>query len=71
VAVAERVWHAVRDQPFMVDGTPIAVRISIGVASWPQQSGTSTELLRAADSAVAQAKTLGRDQVTLSQRVSD
>jgi diguanylate cyclase (GGDEF)-like protein len=71
VLAAEAVWHAVRDQPFIVDGTPVVVRVSIGVASWPQQSGTSTELLRAADSAVAHAKTLGRDQVTLSERRSD
>jgi len=71
VVAAERVWHAVRDQPFMVDGTPVVVRVSIGVASWPRQAGTSTELLRAADSAVAQAKSLGRDQVTLTERLSD
>jgi len=61
----------VRDQPFVVDGTPVVVRVSIGVASWPQQAGTSTELLRASDSAVAKAKSLGRDQVTLSERVAD
>ncbi|MHB8274533.1 MAG: sensor domain-containing diguanylate cyclase, partial [Dermatophilaceae bacterium] len=71
VAAAESVWRAVRDQPFVVDGTAIVVRVSIGVASWPQQSGTSTELLRAADSAVTQAKGLGRDQVALSERLSD
>jgi len=71
VVAAERVWHAVRDQPFMVDGTPVVVRVSIGVASWPRQAGTSTELLRAADSAVTQAKSLGRDQVTLTERLSD
>jgi diguanylate cyclase (GGDEF)-like protein len=71
VVAAEAVWHAVRDQPFMVDGTPVVVRVSIGVASWPRQAGTSTELLRAADSAVAQAKSLGRDQVTLTERLSD
>jgi GGDEF domain-containing protein len=40
------------------------------VASWPRQAGTSTELLRAADSAVSQAKSLGRDQVTLTERLS-
>ncbi|MHB8186488.1 MAG: GGDEF domain-containing protein [Dermatophilaceae bacterium] len=60
-----------RDQPFVVDGTPVVVRVGIGVASWPQQSGTSTELLRAADSAVTQAKGLGRDQVALSERLPD
>ncbi len=70
VAAAERVWHAVRDQPFEVVGASVVVRVSIGVASWPQQAGTSIALLRAADSAVARAKGLGRDQVALSERLS-
>jgi len=71
VAAAEKVWHAVRDQQFEVDGGSVVVRVSIGVASWPQQVGTSTALLRAADSAVVHAKGLGRDQVVLSERLSD
>jgi len=71
VAAAEKVWNAVRDQPFEVDGGSIVVRVSIGVASWPEQARTSTALLRAAESAVGQAKGLGRDQVVLSERPSD
>jgi len=71
VAAAEKVWNAVRDQPFEANGGSIVVRVSIGVASWPQQAGTSTALLRAADSAVDRAKGLGRDQVALSERLSD
>ena len=71
VSAAQRVWKAVRDQPFEVDGGSIVVRVSIGVASWPQQARTSTALLRAADSAVDEAKRLGRDQVVLSERLSD
>ncbi len=71
VAAAEKVWRAVRDQPFVVGETSIVVRVSIGVATWPQQVGTSTELLRAADDAVAHAKILGRDQVSRSERLSD
>jgi len=71
VAAAEKVWRAVRDQPFVVGETSIVVRVSIGVATWPQQVGTSTELLRAADDAVAHAKVLGRDQVSRSERLSD
>jgi len=69
VAAAAEVWHAVRDQPFEVDGAAVVVRVSIGVASWPRQAGTSIQLLRAADTAVAQAKALGRDRVTQSERV--
>ena len=60
-----------RDEPFVVDGTSVVVRVSIGVASWPQQVGTSVELLRGADSAVAHAKHLGRDQVALSEPLAD
>lgn len=71
VAAADRVWRAVRDQPFVVGEAAIVVRVSIGVATWPQQAGTSTELLRAADDAAGQAKVLGRDQVSRSDRLSD
>lgn len=71
VAAAERVWRAVRDKPFEVDGGSVVVRVSIGVASWPQQAGTSTALLRAADSAMDRAKGLGRDQVVLGESLSD
>lgn len=60
---AEHVWAAVRDRPFEVDGATVAVRVSVGVASWPQQAATSAELLRAADAAMSQAKDRGRDQV--------
>jgi diguanylate cyclase (GGDEF)-like protein len=62
-ALALRVWGAVRDEPFDVGGTPVEVRVSVGVASWPRQAATSAELLRAADAAVSRAKGSGRDQV--------
>jgi diguanylate cyclase (GGDEF)-like protein len=71
VAAAESVWRAVRDQPFEVDGGSVDVRVSIGVASWPQQAVTSIELLRAADTAVAHAKVLGRDRVAQSEHLPD
>ena len=71
VAAADRVWRAVRDQPFVVGDASIVVRVSIGVATWPQQARTSTELLRAADDAAAHAKVLGRDQVSRTERLSD
>ena len=45
-ALALRVWSAVRDEPFDVGGTPVEVRLSVGVASWPRQAATSAELLR-------------------------
>lgn len=63
LALAQRLWDAVRAEPFDVEGQRIVVRISIGVASWPQQARTSTELIRAADAAVSSAKRSGRDRV--------
>ncbi len=71
VAAADRVRRAVRDQPFAVGETSIVVRVSIGVATWPQHARTSAELLRSADDAAAKAKVLGRDQVSRSERRSD
>ena len=55
-AMALSVWSAVREEPFAAEGVTVEVRVSVGVASWPRQATTSTELLRAADAAVAQAK---------------
>jgi diguanylate cyclase (GGDEF)-like protein len=62
-AMALSVWSAVRDKPFDAEGASVDVRVSVGVASWPRQATTSTELLRAADAAMAQAKARGRDHV--------
>ncbi len=62
-AMALSVWSAVRDAPFEADGAMVKVHVSVGVASWPRQATTSTELLRAADAAVTQAKARGRDHV--------
>jgi len=69
-AMALSVWSAVRDTPFEADGAEVEVRISVGVASWPRQATSSTELLRAADAAVAQAKSRGRDHVRAAPDVS-
>ncbi len=57
------VWDAIRRTPFVFGDICVDVRVSVGVASWPEQALTSTELLRAADAAVSEAKRLGRDRV--------
>lgn len=56
-------WDAIRRSPFVFGDTRVDLRVSVGVASWPEQALTSTELLRAADAAVSEAKRQGRDRV--------
>jgi len=60
---ARHLWEAVRGEGFDIGGELVDVRVSLGVASWPQQATTSAELLRAADAALAEAKRRGRDRV--------
>lgn len=45
--------------PFSIDGLPVAVEASIGVASYPEHARTSEELLRRADIAMHAAKESG------------
>jgi len=47
----------------------INLGLSIGVAIYPSQAGSPTELIRAADLAAAEAKRLGRDRVVEFQEV--
>ncbi|HET7661800.1 MAG TPA: GGDEF domain-containing protein, partial [Oryzihumus sp.] len=61
--LASHLHEAIRDAGFPVEDGVVDVRVSIGVASWPQQATTSTELMRAADAALSQAKASGRDRV--------
>jgi diguanylate cyclase (GGDEF)-like protein len=61
--LASHLHEAIRGAGFPVEDGVVDVRVSIGVASWPQQATTSTELMRAADAALSQAKASGRDRV--------
>jgi diguanylate cyclase (GGDEF)-like protein len=45
------------DQPFLLDGRPLSVRASIGVAGFPAHASNSHELLQKADAAMYAAKT--------------
>jgi diguanylate cyclase (GGDEF)-like protein len=45
------------DQPFLLDGRPLVVRASIGVAAFPAHASNTHELLQKADSAMYRAKT--------------
>ena len=62
--LAAHLHQAIRGSGFSIEDGVVDVRVSMGVASWPQQATTSTELMRAADAALSQAKRRGRDRVT-------
>lgn len=65
--VAERLRAAVAGHPFPHAGSQPGgkISISVGVATFPDDAGSATELVRAADGALYQAKRSGRDRVVL------
>jgi diguanylate cyclase (GGDEF)-like protein len=61
--IAQRICATVFKTPFRLDtGDSLAMSVSVGVASWNQQSPLET-LLEAADAALYQAKRQGRNRV--------
>lgn len=71
--VAERIRRAVEAARFAVptSPTPIGATMSIGVACFPEDGATLTELTHAADVAVYQAKAQGRNRVICARDVID
>ncbi|MCG6982531.1 MAG: diguanylate cyclase [Deltaproteobacteria bacterium] len=65
VEAAERIRRKVAEQKFEGDGEEIAVRISVGVASYPENGEDAETVMRNADEALYEAKRLGRNQVIL------
>jgi diguanylate cyclase (GGDEF)-like protein/putative nucleotidyltransferase with HDIG domain len=65
LAFAERLRHAVEAAAFGVptSSAPIHVTMSLGIASFPQDGATPTDLTHEADVAVYQAKLRGRNRV--------
>ncbi|XQF91670.1 diguanylate cyclase domain-containing protein (plasmid) [Pseudoalteromonas espejiana] len=47
--------------PFKIDGRELLLTLSIGVALYPENGKTASDLLRHADTAMYQAKALGRN----------
>ncbi|MFC5381841.1 diguanylate cyclase [Aquipuribacter nitratireducens] len=68
-ALAERILAALRVEPFRLpDGAPpIPVSASIGIAAYPQHGTTGTDLMRAADRALYEAKEAGRDRARVAR----
>jgi len=64
--VAYGLLQQTRDRPFKLrrEGTELAITISIGVASAPEDATSSTGLFQAADTALYHAKRSGRNQVS-------
>lgn len=58
--VAESVLDRLR-KPFHIDGRELILSGSVGIALYPQDGSTSSDLLRNADSAMYHAKKLGRN----------
>src|SRR3569833_1110831 len=61
--VAERLRKCVADEPFMVNGKPLTVTISIGIASCETKLDEPDHLLARADAALYEAKRSGRNRV--------
>ena len=63
VEIADRLRLRVSSQPFFFQGEKSSVTISIGVASFPQDATTASQIIRVADERLYQAKHGGRNQV--------
>lgn len=64
-ARAEDIRHKVKEMRIPYQGGELAITISLGVAILPQHGPTIEDALKAADSALYQAKADGRDQVVM------
>jgi diguanylate cyclase (GGDEF)-like protein len=65
VTVAENIRSALAAKPAIVDGAPLPVRLSAGVASYPDHAVGVRELLLASERALRAAKEGGRDKVVV------
>jgi len=62
--VAEKLRQALRARPAVTrDGERIPIQVSIGIAMYPPDGATASELTHAADLALYRAKSSGRDRV--------
>ena len=61
--VAERILRRLAGVPFTAEGQTMTLTASLGVAAYPEHARDKEGLLRAADYALYQAKTLGRSRV--------
>ncbi len=62
-SIANRIQEAIRHHTFLIEGHPISVTASIGVALFPRHGVTTAELFSNADIAMYHAKANGRSRV--------
>ncbi|GAB4278857.1 MAG: hypothetical protein Kow0029_22360 [Candidatus Rifleibacteriota bacterium] len=62
---AERIRKAVESHDFRIDGKHVPISVSIGVAGYPDQARSKTELITKADYALYYSKQNGRNRCTL------
>ncbi|MDX6770655.1 MAG: GGDEF domain-containing protein [Elusimicrobiota bacterium] len=63
VSLAERIRQRVADEPFVFQGKPTRATMSFGVASFPTDATTASQIVRVADERLYRAKHGGRNQV--------
>jgi diguanylate cyclase (GGDEF)-like protein len=61
--IASLIHEVVRATPILVAGTPLAVTLSAGVSTYPEDALTQDTLITTSDAALYQAKRSGRDMV--------
>jgi len=61
--LAERIRARVSEEPFVFQGQPTRATMSFGVASFPQDATTASQIVRSADERLYRAKDGGRNQV--------
>lgn len=61
--VAERIRRIIAEIPFSISLPPLKIAVSIGVASFPEEATTASQLLRLSDQRLYQAKSAGRNCV--------
>jgi diguanylate cyclase len=61
--VGERIWDAIRNEPFDVAGESITVTVSIGLSSYNDNDSDLNDILKRSDEALYKAKDGGRDRI--------
>jgi len=67
----ERLRNAIENTSFEVDGQSISSKVSIGIATYPDEVGNVFELLEKADEALYECKRAGRNNVTSYSAISN
>ncbi|HLE77030.1 MAG TPA: sensor domain-containing diguanylate cyclase [bacterium] len=67
---AMRIRDRFAQQPIEVDGVPVTVTVSFGVAAMPEHGAMGPVLVKAADDALYEAKRAGKDRVRIAEAVS-